>query len=184
MKVIVGLGNPERKYEKTRHNIGFRVIDALAEQLGVTFRNKHRALVGECRWHQEKILLVKPQTYMNLSGLAVQELCAFHQLEEEDLFVVYDDVDLDLGMLRIRPSGGPGTHNGMRSIQQSLGRNQFPRLRLGVGKPRFGDLADYVLSPFPKEEEAVVEEVVKKAVCAVETFVQKGVQEAMNQYNG
>lgn len=184
MKAIVGLGNPERKYEKTRHNVGFQVIDALAEQLETTFRNKHHALVGECRWHQEKILLVKPQTYMNLSGLAVRELCAFHQIEEGDLFVVYDDVDLDLGVLRIRPGGGPGTHNGMRSIQQNLGSGAFPRLRIGVGKPRYGDLADYVLSPFLKEEEALVEEVVKKATCAVEVFVQKGVQEAMNQYNG
>lgn len=184
MKAIIGLGNPERKYEKTRHNIGFQVVDLLAEREGASFRNKKEALVAEIRWNQEKVLLVKPQTYMNRSGIAVRAFVEYHQLKDEDLLIIYDDVDLDLGKIRIRPCGSAGTHNGMRSIVEELDSENMPRLRIGVGKPEFGDLAAYVLSRFGKDEEPLVSEAVQRAGTAAETFVLMGVQEAMNRFNG
>ncbi|QSX07438.1 aminoacyl-tRNA hydrolase [Alkalibacter rhizosphaerae] len=184
MKAIIGLGNPERRYEKTRHNIGFDVIDRLAQKHQVSFRSKHGALVGECWLNREKVLLVKPQTYMNRSGEAVRDVVEYHQLDEEDILVIYDDVDLEVGKIRIRPSGSAGTHNGMRSIIYQMNSDEMPRLRIGVGKPEFGDLAAYVLGRFSKEEEPVVEEAVRRAAEAVEVFLEEDVQEAMNRYNG
>jgi PTH1 family peptidyl-tRNA hydrolase len=184
MKAIIGLGNPERRYEKTRHNIGFEVIDRLADKYQITFRNKHGALMGEGRLNQEKVLLVKPQTYMNRSGDAVRAVLEYHQLDEQDVLVIYDDVDLDVGKIRIRPSGSAGTHNGMRSIVEQTSSMGLPRLRIGVGKPSVGALADYVLGRFTKEEEPVIREAIERAVEAVEVFLEKDVQEAMNRYNG
>lgn len=184
MKAIIGLGNPEPRYDKTRHNIGFEVIDRLADKHQVAFRTKRDALVGEWWVGQEKVLLVKPLTYMNRSGEAVRDLVEYHQMEIEDVLVIYDDVDLDPGKIRIRPYGSAGTHNGMRSIIYQLKNDGMPRLRIGVGKPEFGDLASYVLGKFTKEEEPLMKEAVDRAANAVEIFLEDSVQEAMNQYNG
>ena len=151
MYIIVGLGNPGDKYEKTRHNVGFNVIDLLAKEYSIDVSKiKHKALIGEGRVGTEKVILVKPMTYMNLSGESVADICNYYNIDLENLIVIYDDIDLDVGKIRIRKKGSGGTHNGMRSIIKCLGSNEFPRVRVGISKPKNGqDLADFVLSRFP-----------------------------------
>lgn len=183
MYIIAGLGNPGKKYENTRHNIGFITLDFLAERHDIKINKiKHKALVGEGRIAGQKVLLVKPQTYMNLSGESLREVMDYYKVDIEDMIVIYDDIDLDAGAVRIRKKGGPGTHNGMKSIVQHLGTD-FPRIRMGIGKDRKGDLADFVLGGFTKEDREVLEHAVERAALSIECYVDEGIEKAMNKYN-
>lgn len=186
MKLIAGLGNPGREYAATRHNIGFMVIDRLAHQLGVAVeKKKFKALFGQGQVGTEKVLLVKPQTYMNLSGGAVSALLRWHKLGPADLVVVFDDMDLPPGKLRLRREGGAGGHKGMESIIMALGTEGFPRLRIGVGKPEIPgfDAAGYVLSRLSGEDARIFEESVDTAAEAIHCIVSGGLERAMNEYN-
>ena len=187
MFVIVGLGNPDKKYEHTRHNIGFDVIDALADKYNIDIREKkHKALCGTGVIEGTKVLLVKPLTYMNLSGEAVGEVMNFYKLDpEEDLLVIFDDISLEPGNIRIRKKGSAGGHNGIKSIIAHLGTEVFPRLKFGVGdKPKGMDLADYVLGNFSSEDEAILADAIKKACDAIECMVTEDCDAAMNKFNG
>ncbi len=185
MYIVVGLGNPGKQYDKTRHNIGFDVIDKLAYENNISVTKiKHKALIGEGRIGNEKVLLVKPQTYMNLSGETLIDMYNFYKLDIENIIVVYDDIDLEVGKLRIRKKGSGGTHNGMRSIIKCLGSNEFPRVRFGVSKPQNGqDLADFVLGKFRKEENDDVQNGIEKSVKAIEEIIKESVDSSMNKYN-
>lgn len=183
MKLIVGLGNPGKQYENTRHNVGFRVIDCLAEKLDCTVeKEKYKALVGECWLGGEKLLLVKPQTYMNLSGEAVAALANFYKIGTEEIIAVYDDLALETGRLRIRTKGSHGGHNGMRSIIALLKTEKFARLRIGIGKPEIA-VSDYVLGKFSSAEELLIAQAVAGAAEAVMLIVEKGIDKAMNRFN-
>ncbi len=184
--VIVGLGNPGNKYENTRHNIGFITIDAISKKYGIKVdRIKYKALVGEGEIGGEKVLLVKPQTFMNLSGESVREIAQWYKLPIENIIVIYDDADLSVGTIRVRPKGSSGTHNGMKSIIYQLQSDQFPRIRIGIGKaPYEWDLADYVLGRFNSEEAEQIGEAVVRAADAVKTLISSGVNAAMNLFNG
>ena len=184
--IIVGLGNPGDKYEKTRHNVGFNVIDLLAKEYSIDVSKiKHKALIGEGRVGTEKVILVKPMTYMNLSGESVRSLLDYYKVDEEhELIVIYDDISLDVGQLRIRAKGSAGGHNGMKNIIAHLGSQVFPRIKVGVGeKPAKYDLADYVLGHFSKGEAKLMDEGYDHAVHAVELIVSGQINEAMNEYN-
>lgn len=184
MYIIVGLGNPGKKYENTKHNIGFITLDSLAEKHGIKINKiKHKALVGEGNVSGQKVLLVKPQTYMNLSGNSVREVMDYYKADPEHLIVIYDDVDIQMGRLRIRKQGSAGTHNGMKSIIYDLQEDGFPRVRIGIGKDREMPLAGYVLGGFGKEEKTVMENAVNRAVLAVECILDKGIDIAMGEYN-
>ena len=184
MYVVVGLGNPGKQYENTRHNIGFITIDYLADQLGVKVNKaKHKALIGECRIGSEKVVLVKPQTYMNLSGESVSQIMNFYKIPIENLIVIYDDIDIDKGAVRIRAKGSAGTHNGMRSIIKLVGENKFPRVRIGIGKDSRIPLVDYVIGGFRKDEVKIMEEAVEHAAAGVEAIITEGIDRAMNKYN-
>lgn len=183
--LIVGLGNPGLEYSATRHNMGFLCLDRLATKHRLRFTGKRaKSAVARGTVSGQDVALAKPQTYMNLSGEAVRELLKVYGVPLRALLVVYDDVDLPTGTIRLRERGGPGTHNGMRSIVEELGNTDFPRLRIGVGQPTDGqDLADYVLGVPTPEERALLEEALGKAVEAIETVVRSGIGAAMNQHN-
>ncbi len=184
MYIIAGLGNPGRKYENTRHNIGFIALDLLAERNHIKVNKlKHKALVGEGRISGQKVLLVKPQTYMNQSGQSLREVMAYYKEDIENLVVIYDDIDIPEGTIRIRKKGSAGTHNGMRSIVYELASDQFPRIRIGMGTERKSDLVDFVLGGFSKEEVTLRDGAVDKAAQAAEGIVEKGIEKAMNEYN-
>lgn len=184
MYVIAGLGNPGKKYENTRHNMGFITVDQLAEKHDIKVdKLKFKALVGEGRIAGQKVLLVKPQTYMNLSGESIREVMHFYKLEPENLIVIYDDIDIELGTLRIRKFGSAGTHNGMKSVVYQLQSDRFPRIRIGIGNQKKGDLVDFVIGGFSKEEVPVLEETVTKAVGAIECMLESDVDIAMNRFN-
>lgn len=184
MYIIAGLGNPGRKYENTRHNMGFLTIDKIAEELGIKVdKIKFKALVGEVNFSGQKVMLVKPQTYMNLSGQSVREIMNFYKLPIENLTVIYDDIDIPTGSVRIRKSGSAGTHNGMRDIIYNLADSGFPRIRIGIGSDRRGDLADYVTGGFTKEEVPLLEDAVTRAAAAALSIVEDGIDRAMNKYN-
>lgn len=184
MYVIVGLGNPGKQYERTKHNIGFITLDYLAQQNNIKINKiKHKALVGEGFISNQKVLLVKPQTYMNLSGNSVKEIVEYYKIEPEELIVIYDDIDIDMGRLRIRKKGSAGTHNGMRSIIYDLQTDQFPRVRMGIGGERKGDLASYVIGKFHKDAIQTMEDAVKRASSAIECMLDKGIDIAMGEYN-
>lgn len=184
MKIIAGLGNPGREYENTKHNVGFMTVDRLAEKLGISIKKiKFKALCGEGFIGGEKVLILKPQTYMNLSGESVREAMFFYKLDIEDLIVIYDDIDIPLGHLRIRPKGSAGTHNGMRSIIYQLQDDGFPRVRVGIGGERKGDLADYVISGFDKDSAKLMRDAITAAADAVECLVADGINEAMSRFN-
>lgn len=184
MYVIAGLGNPGKKYANTRHNMGFITIDQLAEKHDIKVdKVKFKALVGEGRIAGQKVLLVKPQTYMNLSGESIQEVMHFYKLEPEELIVIYDDLDLEAGALRLRKFGSAGTHNGMRSVVQHLGSDRFPRIRLGIGNQGKKDIIDFVIGGFSKDEVPVLEEAVTNAVLAIECLLGEGIDRAMSQFN-
>ena len=186
MFIIAGLGNPTLQYEGTRHNVGFDVIDMLADRYNISVDGrKGRALIGKGMIGGQKVLLVKPQTYMNLSGESLRELVNYYKIDEEhELLVIYDDISLDVGQLRIRKKGSAGGHNGIKSIISHLGTNVFPRIKVGVGeKPSGYDLADYVLGHFSKDDRAKMQEGYIRAMHAAEMLVAGDVEQAMNEYN-
>ncbi len=185
MKIIVGLGNPGREYEATRHNIGFMVIDKLAAAWDIELsKTQHKALLGEGKFHSEKVILMKPMTYMNLSGEAVGAIMRWHKLKPEDVLVVYDDMDLVPGKLRIRTQGSAGGHNGIKSIIQHLGTEVFTRLKLGIGRPQPGrDSSNYVLQGFSAGEKEIIQEVLHRATEAIELVLTEGAVMASNKFN-
>lgn len=185
MKIIVGLGNPGKDYEETRHNIGFKVIDVLANSTGIHVNKiNHQALCGEFIHAGEKVLLVKPQTFMNLSGQAVGSIVRWYKINPEEILVIYDDLDLPAGKLRIRAKGGPGGHNGMKSLIAHLQTDDFARIRVGVGRPPLEmAVSDYVLSGFLPIEREPINQAVTQAAAAVQTWLDKGLVEAMNRYS-
>lgn len=183
--LIVGLGNPGAQYEGTRHNVGFDAVDRFAATCGTSIdRGKNKALLGEVRERDRRIILCKPQTFMNLSGEAVAPLVRFHQVPLENTLIVYDELALPLGRLRLLGKGSDGGHNGMKSLISHLGTPQFPRLRLGIGpKPPMWNQADFVLSRFAKADQAQVSEMIEAAAVAIRTFVDDGLERAMNRVN-
>jgi PTH1 family peptidyl-tRNA hydrolase len=184
MKLIVGLGNPGAEYERTRHNVGWRVVDAFARKFRIPIATHEKnALTGTGRVAGGSVMVAKPLTFMNLSGDAVRLLTNVYVESTTDMIVVYDDIDLPLGRLRIRPNGSAGTHNGMRSIISSIGTENFPRLRFGIGSADQGRLRDYVLDEFAPEEEPIVARAVDRAVDALLLFVRGDLKRAMNQFN-
>ncbi len=184
MKCIVGLGNPGKKYEKTRHNIGFQVIDELLKRHSVVMKSKYNCDHGLLRHGKESVMFVKPQTFMNLSGEGIQPLMNFFKIELKDLLVIYDDLDLPTGKIRLREKGGHGGHNGIRSIIQHTGSKEFKRLRIGVGRPT-DDMAvvNYVLQPFSKAENLLVEQAILYASDACDAWIEQPFIEVMNSYN-
>lgn len=186
MYIIVGLGNPGKQYEATRHNVGFIAVDEIAKRLNIKMdRLRFKAIVGEGRIGGEKIVLAKPQTFMNLSGQSVVELMNYYKVPHENLIVIYDDIDIEAGKLRIRHKGSAGSHNGMKNIIYLLGFDDFPRIRIGVSKPRpRQELASFVLSKFDKDEIPRMIESIETAAKAAIEAVESTVDIAMNRYNG
>lgn len=184
--LVIGLGNPGTKYEFTRHNVGFLTMDLLAEKYGIKISKlKHKALLGDGDIEGQRVILAKPQTFMNLSGESVRELADWYKVPMEKVIVVYDDVDLALGKIRVRQGGSSGTHNGMKSIIYQLQQDTFPRVRIGIGRPPENwDLADFVLSKFTNEEKTTISESIKRASLAISTIIAEGTEEAMNRFNG
>ena len=185
MKIIAGLGNPDRKYQGSRHNAGFEVIDLLSSRHGIPLTElKFKAMTGKGLIMNDRVMLVKPLTYMNLSGESIQPLMAYFGAELSDLIVIYDDISLDLGQIRVRARGSAGGHNGMKSIIGRLGSEEFTRIRLGVGgKPERMDLADYVLGHFSAEEKEIFSGETALAADAAELILSAGTAEAMNHFN-
>ena len=184
MKLIVGLGNPGSEYQSTRHNMGFAAIDYISEKQGISFKkSKHQALIGEGTLGGERVVLVKPMTYMNLSGDAVSALARWYKVEPADILVIYDDMDLPVGQMRLRPSGSAGGHNGMKSIILRLSSDQFPRLRIGIGRRENNDTIDYVLGKLNREEQEIQFKLLGDVCDAVVMFVKNGLEPAMNRYN-
>jgi PTH1 family peptidyl-tRNA hydrolase len=183
--LIIGLGNPGAEFRYNRHNIGFMLLDCLASRLGESFsRIESNSLLAKTKYQDKRLLLAKPQTFMNLSGQAVGRLVKYYQITLESLLIVYDDVDLPLESMRIRPNGGSGGHKGVASIIERLGTNEFPRLRLGIGRPPGRkNAAAYVLQNITKEEKEFLEVTLERAVDAVLVFVSAGLETAMNKYN-
>jgi len=183
--VVVGLGNPGKQYDKTRHNVGFEVIDNLGTLIGVEkIILKHRAVIGISKIMDKKILLVKPQTFMNLSGESVRDIIKWYKVPIENLIVIYDDIDLDTGRMRIRKKGSAGSHNGMKSIIYQIQADNFTRIRIGIGRANsIIPLANYVLSKFTKEETEIIDVVVKEAAESAKCIIIDGVDTAMNKYN-
>lgn len=184
--IVVGLGNPEKKYEHTRHNVGFDVLQVLSQKLNIPLNKlRCKALTGEGRIGGERVVLAAPQTYMNLSGQSVVELLRWYKADAKHLIVVYDDVDLPQGRLRVRAGGSAGTHNGMRNIVYLTGRDDFPRVRIGIGKPEPGrDLAAYVLGKYPPEARQAMFDAFLRAADAVQAIVTDGTEAAMARFNG
>lgn len=184
--LLIGLGNPGREYKDTRHNIGFMLIDQLAERIGARgMKVQSKAIITSGLYEERKLILAKPQTYMNLSGQSVQGLLHFYKIPLENLLVAHDDLDIPYGTIRIRPSGGPGGQRGMANTIELLGTKDFPRLRLGIGRPPGRmDPKDYVLQNFSKDELKLMPELLSRAADAALEFVMKGLNAAMNKYNG
>jgi PTH1 family peptidyl-tRNA hydrolase len=184
VKLIVGLGNPGNEYSGTRHNVGFMAVDELAKKLGIhSWKKRNQALVAEYRG-KEPIVLVKPQTFMNLSGVAVGELARWYKVAVEDIIVIFDDMDLPIGRLRMRLKGGSGGHKGIESLLTHLPKDNFPRIRIGIDRPQTGwQVVDHVLSNFTKEEQPLLKEAIIKAAEAAECVVEKGMDKAMNIHN-
>ena len=185
MKLIVGLGNPGREYADTRHNVGWRVAEVLANRAGVSaWREKFEAHLAEGRLAGEKVTLARPVTYMNASGRSVRAMLDFWKLDADDLLVVVDDMALEVGRIRLRPSGSAGGHNGVESIVRHVGHERFARLRVGIGAPPSAEEgADYVLSRFASAERPVIDEAVARAADAAETWIRRGPEAAMNRFN-
>ena len=185
--IIVGLGNPGKEYEHTRHNVGFRAVELAAGQLKTKIdRLKFKALTRLVTWNGQKLLLVEPQTYMNLSGAAVSALATYYKVKPERILVIFDDISLPVGKIRIRRDGSAGGHNGIKSLIQSLGTDQFPRIKVGVGaKPHPDyDLADWVLSKFSAQEEKALAPALENAAAAAFLLMEQGVEKAASAYNG
>ena len=187
MYIIVGLGNPGRQYENTRHNIGFDVIEMLAQQDHIAvLEKKHKAIIGKGFVEGQKCILAKPQTFMNLSGESVRQLLDYYKVDEKsELIVISDDVSLDVGQIRIRKKGSAGGHNGLKNIIAHLGHDTFTRVKMGVGeKPQGYDLADYVLGHFTDQERKVMDEAAQRAADAIRTSIVRGPDAAMNEFKG
>ena len=186
MYIIAGLGNPGKEYAGSRHNVGFMTLDELADRYNIDVREKaYKALIGKGMIEGNKVILVKPQTYMNLSGESIRSVMDYYKTEPSEFIVIYDDISLDVGQLRIRKKGSAGGHNGIKNIIAHLGTQEFPRIKVGVGdKPPRMDLADYVLSRFSKEDREKMEQAFKDAAEAVEVMIAEGPDAAMNQFNG
>ncbi|MEJ2149657.1 MAG: aminoacyl-tRNA hydrolase [Chloroflexota bacterium] len=185
-RLIVGLGNPGRKYRANRHNVGFMVVDQLAERNQMEFtRQQSDSFVSVGAIGGAQVVLAKPQTFMNKSGISVAALRRFYKVADENLLVIFDDLDLPVGTIRIRPFGGSSGHNGMKSLIERLGTQGFPRLRIGIGKPPGKmDPARYVLKDFDKDQRPIIEQVCDQAARAVETWIEYGIESAMTEYNG
>ena len=186
MKCIIGLGNPGKKYESTRHNVGFMVIDAFATKWDISINtNKFKSMIGEGNINGQKVVLMKPQTYMNLSGEAVKAYLDFYKADIEQLLVIYDDLDLPVGRMRLRYKGSAGGHNGIKSIVQHLSTQQFNRIRIGISRPQVGgDIVDYVLSSFHKEERSLLAELMPRLCDAMEAALSEPFDKVMGKYNG
>ena len=184
MYIIAGLGNPGKKYEQTRHNMGFLAVDFLAEKYDIKVNKiRFRALTGEGRIAGQKVLLLQPQTYMNLSGESVRLALEYYKVNPQELIVIYDDIDIQAGMIRIRKKGSAGTHNGMRNILYHIRTEDFPRIRVGIGSGRKEDMINYVTGSVPKDEITLLKEAADKAACGAACIVEKGIEKAMNEYN-
>jgi len=185
MYLIIGLGNPGDKYTFTRHNAGFLAIDYISQKQNIEVKKiKHKALIGEGSISGEKVVLVKPQTFMNLSGESVRELKSWYKTENNKIIIIYDDVSMPVGSLRIREKGSAGGHNGIKSIILNLGTDEFPRFRLGINeKPDNYDLADYVLGKFTSEEQKIMFDTFDKVNSAIEEYIKSGATSAMNKFN-
>ena len=186
MYIIAGLGNPTKEYEGTRHNVGFDVIDRLSERYNIDVTmEKHRALIGKGMIAGQKVILVKPQTYMNLSGEAVHEAAQFYKIPADHVLVIYDDVSLPVGKLRVRPTGSAGGHNGIKNIIAHLGTQEFPRIKIGTGAPAGGgaEMIDWVIGVPSQAERKILVESFENAVKAAEDIIENGCQKAMNDYN-
>ncbi len=184
VKLIVGLGNPGPKYQWTRHNAGFMVLDRLSHLAGIAVtRKSFSGLCGEGKWQGERLVLLKPQTFMNLSGRSVAEALRFHKLSVEDLIVIHDDLDIPFGRVKLKEDGGHAGHNGLRSLSQELGSGAFLRVRVGIGRPVHGDVANYVLSNFVPEEMAALPRLLDGVIDLLEMLVAEGLPKTMSLYN-
>ena len=185
MYLIVGLGNPEKEYENTRHNMGFNVINKIAPDCNIeTKKKKFKGLFWMGEIEKKQVILLKPQTYMNESGVCVQKFKNFYKILDEDCLVIYDDIDLEKSDIRIRKKGSPGSHNGVKSVTGCLGTEDFPRIRIGIGKPEYkDDLINYVIGNISKEEKDLLKEGVEKAKDAVIEFIKNGIDSTMNKFN-
>lgn len=184
MKVVIGLGNPGLQYRETRHNIGFMVIDALAKKENICIdKGKFKGLIGEGNINGQKILLVKPQTFMNLSGETVSQVLHWYKVTAEDIIVIYDDMSLAVGQLRFRPKGSAGGHNGIKSMIQQLNTENFARLKIGIDRPLFGDVTGFVLGKFNQEEREIIDKTIERATDALYTYLKDGIIGAMNKFN-
>lgn len=185
MKLIVGLGNPGRDYEKTRHNTGFMALDLIAKELNISVTSeKFKGLYGKGNVKGESVILLKPQTYMNLSGESIKECVDFYKIDLENLIVIYDDIDIEKGVVKIRKQGGAGSHNGMKSVIECLESQQFARVRVGIGMPEYkDDLINYVIGYVPKDEKEILDKSCEKAKEAVIEIVKSGIDMAMNKLN-
>ena len=185
MYLIVGLGNPENQYSKTRHNMGFDTINELAKNNNINItKTKFKALYETGIIQNEKVILLKPQTYMNLSGEAIKEARDFYNVKPEEIIVIYDDIDIEKGKIKLRKKGGPGSHNGMKSVVQELSTTDFIRIRVGIGQPEFkSDMINYVIGKVPEEEQKILQQGTKKAAEAIEEILKNGIDIAMNKFN-
>lgn len=184
MFLVVGLGNPGKEYDGTRHNIGFEAIDYISKKYNIDVnRTKFKGVFGEGFINGSKVVLLKPTTYMNLSGESIREAINFYKLEKEEVIVIYDDISLEVGKLRIREKGSAGGHNGIKSIIANMNTDIFPRIKIGVGQPK-GDLVSHVLGKFSKEEVQDLNEVIEASSKAVEIIIKDGTKESMNELNG
>ena len=185
MYLIVGLGNPESEYAHTRHNMGFDTINELAKNNNINItKTKFKALYETGIIQNEKVILLKPQTYMNLSGEAIKEARDFYSVKPEEIIVIYDDIDIEKGKIKLRKKGGPGSHNGMKSVVQELNTTDFIRIRVGIGQPEFkSDMINYVIGKVPEEEQKILQQGTKKAAEAIEEILKNGIDIAMNKFN-
>ena len=185
MKILVGLGNPGEEYSNTRHNVGFMAIDALAKQFNVTnWKSKFEAQIADIRFGEEQIILVKPQTYMNLSGNAVGQIMRWYKVDADSVIAIYDDMDIPIGTAKLKQRGSSGGHRGVESLLVNIGKEEFARVRIGIGRPPAGwTVVDHVLAKFSKEERASIDEIIKKLIPAIECIVKQGIDKAMNRYS-
>ncbi len=185
MYLIVGLGNPENEYANTRHNMGFDTINEIAKNNNINItKTKFKGLYETGIIQGKKVILLKPQTYMNLSGESIKEIVEFYNIEKDEIIVIYDDIDIEKGNIKIRKKGSAGTHNGMKSVIKELGTTEFGRVRVGIGQPEFkNDMINYVIGKVPEEEQKILKQGVTKATEAVEEIIKNGIEMAMNKFN-
>ena len=185
MYIIVGLGNPEPEYSNTRHNMGFDTINKIAKKYNIEFsKTKFKGIYGTGTIEGEKVILLKPQTFMNLSGESIKEIIDFYKLNTDNLIIIYDDIDIEPGIIKLRKTGGPGTHNGMKSVIKEIGTEKFPRVRVGIGKPEHkGDLINYVIGKISEENRVILDKSTDLARDAVIEIIKNGMDKAMNLFN-